>query len=298
MQKRKLTWVIMGVLAIGAVVSFSFSNVPKTTSPSQAQAHRMLALRHVGHGLLRLAGDSLSPLPPVTQPQPNEYLLNFPGPMVFDPLVLYELASATLEQYEVESGYRLAMINCTDSSLAYGFEVSMFSPEEVSCIGREHPKGCYSLRLTFLESAVQPRLWLQPWLWAFSVVALAAFGFIFYHQRRVVLAPHEETKTDDSDSIHVFEDLVFSPEKNELRTPEGAVVLSDKERKVLQILFEHANQLVSRDQLLKEGWEDEGVYTSRSLDMFISKLRKKLSGSVRVAIVTVRGQGYKLTAKG
>jgi DNA-binding response OmpR family regulator len=46
--------------------------------------------------------------------------------------------------------------------------------------------------------------------------------------------------------------------------------------------------------LLKRVWEDEGVITGRSLDVFISKLRKKLKNDPSVQIVNVHGKGYKL----
>ena len=47
-------------------------------------------------------------------------------------------------------------------------------------------------------------------------------------------------------------------------------------------------------RLQKEIWEDEGVIVGRSLDMFISKLRKKLEADPNIKIVVIRGKGYKL----
>ena len=49
-----------------------------------------------------------------------------------------------------------------------------------------------------------------------------------------------------------------------------------------------------RCRLQKEIWEDEGVMVGRSLDVFISKLRKKLELDPNVNIVVIRGKGYKL----
>ena len=51
---------------------------------------------------------------------------------------------------------------------------------------------------------------------------------------------------------------------------------------------------IGRDQLMKEVWEDEGVIVGRSLDMFVSKLRKKLQADPRASILNVHGKGYKL----
>jgi DNA-binding response OmpR family regulator len=63
----------------------------------------------------------------------------------------------------------------------------------------------------------------------------------------------------------------------------------------LLTLFAHnPNELLLRDRLLKEVWEDEGVITGRSLDMFVSKLRKKLHHDSAVNLVNVHGKGYRL----
>jgi DNA-binding response OmpR family regulator len=54
------------------------------------------------------------------------------------------------------------------------------------------------------------------------------------------------------------------------------------------------NETIERTRLQKEIWEDEGVIVGRSLDMFISKLRKKLEFDPNINIVVIRGKGYKL----
>lgn len=51
---------------------------------------------------------------------------------------------------------------------------------------------------------------------------------------------------------------------------------------------------IERSRLQKEIWEDEGGIAGRSLDMFISKLRKKLEFDPNIRLVVIRGKGYKL----
>ena len=70
-----------------------------------------------------------------------------------------------------------------------------------------------------------------------------------------------------------------------------------KEAKLLSIFATRQNDLISREELLKKVWEDDGVFTGRSLDMFISKLRKKLKNDPCVQITNVHGKGYKLEIK-
>ncbi len=70
--------------------------------------------------------------------------------------------------------------------------------------------------------------------------------------------------------------------------------LTNKEAKLLKILVQHKNQVVERDVIMKTIWEDEGYFVARSMDVFISKLRKYLAGDPTVAIHNVHGVGYRL----
>ena len=61
-----------------------------------------------------------------------------------------------------------------------------------------------------------------------------------------------------------------------------------------QISSEMQNQIVKRDVLIKKVWEDNGVVVGRSLDTYISKIRKKLKDDDSIKIVNIHGVGYKL----
>jgi DNA-binding response OmpR family regulator len=60
------------------------------------------------------------------------------------------------------------------------------------------------------------------------------------------------------------------------------------------LLNRNFGELTSRDDLIQQVWINEGVITGRSLDMFVSKLRKKLSADPALRITNVHGKGYKL----
>jgi DNA-binding response OmpR family regulator len=79
--------------------------------------------------------------------------------------------------------------------------------------------------------------------------------------------------------------LLFGDEK---------VELSHKEGELLSLLYDSANLPVEREEILKKIWGDDGDYVGRTLDVFISKLRKKLEAEGNVKIVNIRGVGYKL----
>jgi len=71
-------------------------------------------------------------------------------------------------------------------------------------------------------------------------------------------------------------------------------LLSHRESEILKRLCENRNQVVHTKNLLTELWGDDGYFTTRSLHVFITKLRKKLSKDSSVCILNIRGTGYKL----
>lgn len=70
--------------------------------------------------------------------------------------------------------------------------------------------------------------------------------------------------------------------------------LSHREAEILKRLCENRNQVVSSQSILLDLWGDDSFFNSRSLHVFITKLRHKLAKDGRIRIVNVRGIGYKL----
>ncbi|CAG5019018.1 hypothetical protein DYBT9275_06131 [Dyadobacter sp. CECT 9275] len=88
--------------------------------------------------------------------------------------------------------------------------------------------------------------------------------------------------------------FLFNVKGQRLLLGSEVISLTDKECKVLELLHKNFGELIPRETLLQEVWINEGVFTGRSLDMFVSKLRKKLSPDPELRITNVHGKGYKL----
>lgn len=73
--------------------------------------------------------------------------------------------------------------------------------------------------------------------------------------------------------------------------------LTSKESQVLSLLAHHANEVVERKSILKEVWGEDSIYTSRSLDVFVSKLRKYVSADATIEIMNAHGVGYRLAVR-
>lgn len=80
---------------------------------------------------------------------------------------------------------------------------------------------------------------------------------------------------------------------NLLLNSNGVVTrLTYKECKLLQMFFRHSGKVIERDVFLKTIWEDDGFFVARSMDVFVSKLRKYLSSDPDLKIENIRGIGY------
>ena len=92
---------------------------------------------------------------------------------------------------------------------------------------------------------------------------------------------------EGSNNFHVVPLSVLTSENK-------SITLSEKETKALKIFAQNINQIVEREKLMKEIWEDEGIVViSRNVDVLVSKLRKKLSDDNSFKFINVHGRGYK-----
>ncbi|WP_149244361.1 winged helix-turn-helix domain-containing protein [Dyadobacter sp. 32] len=94
--------------------------------------------------------------------------------------------------------------------------------------------------------------------------------------------------------LAVLGSFLFNAKAQCLLLGSEVISLTDKECKVLELLHKNFGKLIPRETLLQQVWINEGVFTGRSLDMFVSKLRKKLSHDPELRITNVHGKGYKL----
>ncbi|MGV3541237.1 MAG: response regulator transcription factor [Rufibacter sp.] len=74
--------------------------------------------------------------------------------------------------------------------------------------------------------------------------------------------------------------------------------LTDREAELLRLFAQHPHQLLRREEILQRLWQDDGYFVGRSLDVFISRLRKYLQPDTTLKITTVHGRGYKLEVAG
>lgn len=95
-------------------------------------------------------------------------------------------------------------------------------------------------------------------------------------------------------SIYQIGKYVFDAKKQSLYYDDVCKKITTKECELLQYLCENMNNLVVRKDVLRTVWRNSTYYNARSMDVYITKLRRLLKDDNRVGIINVHGKGYKL----
>ncbi|MBB2144573.1 transcriptional regulator [Pedobacter sp. LMG 31464] len=251
-------------------------------------SRREVLLRKIGDELLLQSGDSTSRVLPVKKIAENEYQIRFENELTFLPDSLVNTTQRLLAKDPFASDYVVNVVTCGTDSIAYGYAISKNKKDDiVACIGRKQPSACYTINIKFKSTGIN--IAKNGYLLG-SLPFLAFVGFLFFRSkpRRVLPEGNQHTDTITLGSV------LFDVKDRKLIINGNTIDLTRTETRVLLIFALSPNETIERNRLQKEIWEDAGVIVGRSLDMFISKLRKKLEVDSNIKIVVIRGKGYKL----
>ncbi|MCF0058633.1 helix-turn-helix domain-containing protein [Dyadobacter sp. CY356] len=251
-----------------------------------------LALRRTAHLLLVENGDTTSVITPVQQPDANTFIVQIDK--LFDYDKLPDLLKKSLEIHGIDRGYDVSVLRCENSTIALGYNFQDLNRKEgVPCSGRKMEAGCYILKVNFYpetKTASASRNW-----WILPIGSLlAGLGFIVWKKNR------KDIKTDHSQSVgYVDNKINFGNSALDmtnliLTSERKSYNLTYREAKLLHLFTNNQNTVLERDFILKSVWEDEGIVVGRSVDVFVSRLRKMLAEDLRVKISAVHGVGYRL----
>jgi two-component system, OmpR family, response regulator len=100
--------------------------------------------------------------------------------------------------------------------------------------------------------------------------------------------------TKKKDDFYAIGGYSFDPLKQMLTYKDQTIKLTTKESELLEMLCKHSNEILERNFALKTIWIDDNYFNARSMDVYITRLRKYLSKDPSVKILNVHGRGYKL----
>lgn len=92
----------------------------------------------------------------------------------------------------------------------------------------------------------------------------------------------------------IIGEYIFDPQKQLLSHKGTAVKLTTKESELLDLLSRQGNEILERNFALKTIWVDDNYFNARSMDVYITRLRKYLRKDPSVKILNIHGKGYKL----
>lgn len=270
----------------GALLLLGLALMQFLQSPQKPPSEKInLALRRTAHHLLKAAGDSTSRIPPVQQTQPGTWLIRLKHP--FDYNRLPALLQESFDRHGIRRSYDVAVLRCFDNELQLGYNALDYARDTtVPCGGRDMDAECYNLQVTFADTPPK-----QGLLWALFLSSMALAGaWLFLKKRRP--APVADTPADapglvfGNSSLDVVNLLLVC----------GGVrhELTYREAKLMNLFATNPNRLLERANILQQVWADEGILVGRSVDVFVSRLRKMLRDDPSVRIVAVHGVGYRL----
>lgn len=102
------------------------------------------------------------------------------------------------------------------------------------------------------------------------------------------------TGTNKKEGNYTIGEYSFDPLKQMLVYKDQTIKLTTKESELLELLCRHGNEILERNFALKTIWIDDNYFNARSMDVYITRLRKYLRKDLSVKILNVHGRGYKL----
>ncbi|MEM0991972.1 MAG: helix-turn-helix domain-containing protein [Bacteroidota bacterium] len=255
------------------------------------QAKEEVIMRQIGHQVLLHAGDSLSRVLPIKKVAPQKYQIHFEGSFSFAPDSLVAVIDRVVRDHELSNDYVVEVLNCNEQEVIYGYAISNTSQNDIiPCSSRPQPKSCYYLNIHFSDRRTSgekqsPFVWLVFGL--FLTISLSA-AYLYTKNR------NPTNKAAVPSQQYTIGRAVFYAEEQYLVVEEAQISLTPTEAKLLQLFAAAPNQVIEKSVIQKEIWQHDGEIISRSLDVFISKLRKKLKAVEEAQLVNVHGKGYRL----
>ena len=265
-----------------------------TTDEIIREKQERIAMRMIGNDILHCLGDFDSRVLPIERT--DEYFrISFEFEFELDPDDLVSITDHVMTDTELSSHYIVEVVKCNSSEVVHSFQIDKgYDQNIIACKGRILPKDCYNILVTILDgkpidgvenlSVGEEPSPFKAALLIVPLILLIGYTGITAWTREPEEDPH----------IIKIGDTSFDQKNMTLSHNNKTIELSHKEALLLTALNDSVNQPLKREDILHKVWGDEGDYIGRTLDVFISKLRKKLVNDETVRIVNVRGVGYKL----
>ena len=288
MNLRKIYFYCSLCIAVFASIMLLSSNKKSEPVPELVK----IALRDVGNKLLLSNRDSTSLILPIQKIGDSKYQLSFEKALAIHPDSLIVIVAHSFKQANLPVDYQIEVKQCEDLEVAYSFlKYANQGKSIIPCRGRIIPQKCYIIEVRFLEKIANSHN-KYFWFWIVLLLVSLILTFVFFPKRKKT----KPTNLINENSILIGK-FHFYPNENKLMLEKKEISLSKKEVELLSLFVANQNKIIKREELSKKVWEDHGVFVGRSLDTYISKLRKKLIEDETLKLTNIHGIGYILETK-
>lgn len=111
---------------------------------------------------------------------------------------------------------------------------------------------------------------------------------------KAILKRSKKGEINPESEVFTLGKFIFNSLQHELQSAEGISKLTTKESDLLKLFCQNQNKTVSRSYALKLIWGDDSYFNARSMDVYITKLRKYLKSDASIQIMNLHGEGFKL----
>lgn len=288
MKGKIVSLVVAGALLL--LVGFVTKQTGKTEFDA---AKEMIVMRQIAHSILLYSNDSTTQVSPINRISANEFQIPFHSSFSFKPDSLVSIIDRIIGRNQLPANYIVQVTEPQTEKVIFGYAILGSEQQNiVPCAGRNQPAKPYSILISFQDKPFRAATWFM----GAGVLLLLSAVVIAWRIKRQTKQPTEREQPVTGNNNHSFRigHYLFYEQTQRLVIDNEEIILTSKEAKLLGILAAAPNQIIERNRLQKEVWEDEGVIVGRSLDVFMSKLRKKLEQDTAVKIISIHGKGYKL----
>jgi DNA-binding winged helix-turn-helix (wHTH) protein len=246
-----------------------------------------IAIRKAIDQLLRSEGDSTSKISPVSQ-KGNSFELKINGSFNYDKLPMF--MSQSFKNIGINKPYNVSIMNCADDIILLGYNSQDASDGAVACKGRAVDiVACHRVSVMFNDTVQKTN-----YNYLFFIAPIALIALMWTKLRK-----HSIASLQDDEELQDYNIITIGRSKLDqtrltIEADGQKSSLTHLEAQLLSYLYDNIGKIIERDTITLHVWNDDSQKISRSLDVFISRLRKKLSHDPSIQIIAVHGIGYKM----
>ena len=283
---KRILFLLLGLTMLAVFALVWWIDTAGTTAFEEAKTEA--SMRKIGHEVLLLSGDHTSRVLPVERLAKTGYRLRFETRFAFVPDSLIQTIHRVAKAEELPSDYIVRVRECTHNKVVYSYSATGVVEKGIQCSGRKQPKNCYAIELL-----LQPNDRLSGSLiigFSFGAILLVLVTVVWWKRK-----PSPKTtplnESNPESGVIVLGNYRFHFRDRYLMLGSEQIRLTAKQTKLLHLFANSPNEIIERTTLMKV-WEDEGVIVGRSLDVFVSKLRKIFEVDPSVRLMNVHSRGY------